>query len=97
MNMALALTISVWFAAIVWFLWLVWYTVRAKWWKTSIGSNTFLVSATLFLVLGRIAWARVDTDFKEAAWIGVAVYTIAGFAGIWRYWLFRKAQKENKK
>lgn len=91
-----ALTISATFAAATWVLWTIWYTVRARWWKTGIGFNTFLVSAVLAVVLSRIAWARLDIGFKEQAWIGTTVYVLAGLAAIARYLLFKKAQREGR-
>lgn len=91
-----AITISATAAAAIWIAWCIWYTVSARWWKIQSGRNTFLVSAALALVLGRISWARLDDSFKEQAWIAVTIYTLAGLAGLGRFVLQRKARRESK-
>lgn len=89
------ITVSVVVAAAVWLTFIVWYSVRARWWKTPYGRNTFWVSTVLFWVLARIAAVRLIPDFPEHEILGALVYILAAVVGVWRTVLMEGAQRES--
>lgn len=80
--------------SVVWGLFLVWYTLRAKWWKTLVGRNTFGVSAVLFVILVRATLLRWNDDFVDVA--GIIIYVAAGLFGIQRIIAMESAQRSGK-
>ena len=81
-------------SALAWFGFIAWYSIRAKWWKTPIGRNTFGVSAVLCIVLLRIAVLLWFPDLKQSKTIGAIIYTGAAILGAQRIVFVEKAQRE---
>ncbi len=90
------LTISVVLAALSWGVFLAWFSLRAKWWKSQIGRNTFGVSAVLFAVLLRIALVRVWPEFTDWTPLGVVIYLAAAAFAIQRIVFMERAQRGRK-
>lgn len=88
------MTLVVTLAALAWLTFVVWYTVRAKWWKSPVGRNTFGVSAVLFIILLRIAVIRWWPHLQQHDIAGTLVYSVAFVFGVQRIWFMEKAQRE---
>ena len=88
------LTIAITVAWIVWSAFLVWYSIRAKWWKSAIGRNTFGVSLILTVILFRAAALRWFPELAQSEVWGVLIYTIAAGFGVQRILFVEDAQRE---
>lgn len=88
------LTIAITVAWAVWFSMLVWYSIRAKWWKSSIGRNTFGVSLILMVILLRLAVIRWFPEHVQHDFWGVLIYSVAAAFGVQRIVFVEKAQRE---
>lgn len=90
-----ALTVAIWAATMTWGAFLVWYTIRAKWWKHTIGQNTFGVSVVLFVLLARLALDRVNLATEATDTIGVFLYGAAALFGVQRIFFVERAQRDD--
>ncbi len=86
------LTFTIWAACAVWLTFITWYTLRARWWKSDIGRNTFGVSACVFLILLRLGLLRI-TEFPDSDSVGVLFYSLLAFFGAQRLWFMERAQR----
>jgi hypothetical protein len=92
MTVFLNIVITISFAT--WLGFITWYSIRAKWWKSSVGRNTFAVSLMLTVLLLRatiLRWfpAHVQHDF----W-GIIIYAFVTALGIQRIRFVEYAQRE---
>lgn len=97
MTSQFLLSLSISAATLSWLTFLVWYTVRAKWWKHSVGRNTFGVSLVLFLILLRLTLLRITPDSTgDGVIFGILIYTATAILGVQRVAFMEKAQRENR-
>lgn len=92
--MSIALTFSIVLCAVAWLTFVIWYTLRAKWWKKSLGWNTFGVSAFLVLLVGRLALIRLTGDEWDFVASGVVVYLLGTGLAVQRIIYMERAQRE---
>lgn len=78
-----------------WGLFCIWYTIRAKWWRKSLGRNIFGVSLVLFLVLLRGLLNRTVAGFHENIWLSGIVLLAATAYGLQRLIQMERAQRGN--
>lgn len=96
MTAEFALTASIWLATASWATFLMWYSVRAKWWKHSVGWNTFGVSLMLFLILLRLSILRAHPSTNDGAVLGIVVYSMTAVLGVQRVVFMEKAQRAKR-
>lgn len=96
MSAQFLLTASILIATASWATFLVWYSVRAKWWKHSVGWNTFGVSLMLFLILLRLSILRAHPTANDGALPGIVIYTMTAALAVQRVVFMEKAQRENR-
>ena len=80
-------TLAPMLALLVWGAFLVWYTVRAQWWRSSMGRHIFLVSLSVTLLV----WG--DLVFGTAMAQKTPIYWVALVAGIARFIFMERAQR----
>lgn len=88
------LTLTITAATLSWFSFIVWYSIRAKWWKSLLGRNTFAVSLVLFAILLRLTVLRWWPTAHEHDFWGIVIYVLATLLAIQRIWFVEKSQRE---
>lgn len=99
MNTELTMGVTIFIAAFAWFTCVSWYTIRARFWKTAYGINTWLVSFTITIALLRLCGLVLYDDFAQwggSYWIGLLTYFLLAIGGFQRLYLIDKAQREGE-
>lgn len=88
------LTIAITLALASWVAFLGWYSLRAKWWRSPVGRNTFNVSLVLMVILLRLAVLRwFPTHHQHDIW-GILIYLWAAVLGGQRIRFVERAQRD---
>lgn len=97
--MNLWLAIPTFAAAASWIVVVVWYSVRAKWWKTFIGQNTWAISFIIMLALIRLSIIHLTLSSSVRADVGSTVFGFLiyfglAYVGIQRVYLIEESQRK---
>lgn len=86
-------TASIIFAALAWWAVSVWYTLRARWWRVSLGRNAEFINIALALLLTRLAVVRIWPQVKEVEWLTVLLYLALAVFALQRMRHIERAQR----
>lgn len=83
-----------------WLATLTWYMIRAKWWKSAYGINTWLVSFTITVALLRLSILVLAPGYLSHELsdnVGIFTYVLLAIGGVQRLYLLELAQREGER
>lgn len=86
-------TASIVLAALAWWAVSLWYTIRARWWRISLGRNAEFINIALALLLTRLAAVRIWPQIREVEWLTVGLYLALALFALQRMRHIERAQR----